>query len=79
MFVVFDCLFSIDFFILSLEIMNTCSSNTDISYADNYISLNDFVVNFTPEVTKFFIERIGEEEFMSICRKSCQAPPYFLL
>ena len=79
MFVVFDCLFSIDFFILSLEIMNTCSSNTDISYADNYISLNDFVVNFTPEVTKFFIERIGEEEFMSICRKSCQAPPYYLL
>ena len=79
MFVVFDCLFSIDFFILSLEIMNTCSSNTDISYADNYISLNDFVVNFTPEVTKFFIERIGEDEFMSICRKSCQAPPYYLL
>ena len=79
MFVVFDCLFSIDFFILSLEIMDNCSSNTDISYADNYISLNDFVVNFTPEVTKFFIERIGEEEFMSICRKSCQAPPYFLL
>ena len=76
---VFECLFSIDFFILSLEIMNTCSSNTDISYADNYISLNDFVVNFTPEVTKFFIERIGEDEFMSICRKSCQAPPYYLL
>ena len=79
MFVDLDGLFSIDFFILSLEIMNTCSSNTDILYADNYISLNDFVVNFTPEVTKFFIERIGEEEFMSICRKSCQAPPYFLL
>ena len=76
---VFECLFSIDFFIFSLEIMNTCSSNADIAYADNYISLNDFVVNFTPEVTKFFIERIGEDEFMSICRKSCQAPPYYLL
>ena len=59
--------------------MNTCSSNADIAYSDNYISLNDFVVNFTPEVTKFFIERIGEDEFMSICRKSCQAPPYYLL
>ena len=42
---------------------------------NNYISLNDFVVQFTPEVEKFFIERIGDTEYRNICKQSCQAPP----
>ena len=54
---------------------------SDLDFAENnvinkYISLNDFVVNFTPEVEKFFIERIGESEYRNICKQSCQAPPY---
>ena len=55
--------------------MQKASLDTSDSVVNNYIGLNDFVVEFAPEVESFFIEKIGETEYRNICRKSCQAPP----
>ena len=52
------------------EERNDCKKNV----IDNYIGLNDFVVHFTEEVETYFKEKIGEEEFLNICKLSCQAP-----
>ena len=52
------------------EEQNDCKKNA----VDNYIGINDFVVHFTEEVETYFKEKIGEEEFLNICKLSCQAP-----
>lgn len=55
--------------------MDQSLENLSSAVVDNFVGLNDFVVDFAPEVEKFFIERIGNEEYYNICKKSCQAPP----
>lgn len=42
---------------------------------DHYIGLNDFAVRFEDDVAAYFTKHLGEEEFSSICKLSCQAPP----
>ena len=46
------------------EEQSDCKKNA----VDNYIGLNDFVVHFTEEVETYFKEKIGEEEFLNICK-----------
>ena len=59
---------------MNINMQTPLSDNSD-SVVNNYIGLNDFVVDFSPEVESFFKEKIGEVEYRNICRKSCQAPP----
>ena len=42
---------------------------------DKYIGLNDFAVHFEDDVAAYFKKHLGETEFDSICKLSCQAPP----
>ena len=46
------------------------------SVRNNYVSLEEYKVDFPAEVEEFFSQRIGQEEFSKICKLSCQAPPY---
>ena len=55
--------------------MESTTGTSTPSFTNNYIGLNEFVVHFSEEVSTFFNERIGKDEFLRICKKSCQAPP----
>lgn len=46
------------------------------SVKNNFIGLEDFRTEFSPDVEEFFSQRIGRDEFSKICKLSCQAPPY---
>ncbi|KAM7454974.1 hypothetical protein BLSTO_04267 [Blastocystis sp. subtype 1] len=56
--------------------MSEEQKSATVRAVDGYIGLNDFAVHFEDDVAAYFTKHLGEKEFSSICKLSCQAPPY---
>ena len=55
--------------------MSEEQKSATVRAVDGYIGLNDFAVHFEDDVAAYFTKHLGEKEFSSICKLSCQAPP----